>query len=241
MESRHGRRGQLVALVASATVAVIGVVLSGPFRVGERAERPVPLPAATHAVSTGAPIERPLLPRDLPAANQVAQTVVLVILGIVALSLLATLVVWVARRLRRTRVRVERVVESGIGAPASESSSDPVVSAPAVARGLVRALETLDEPGTPRDAVVRAWLGLEDAAVVAGAPRHPSETPSEYVARIIRRFDADRDAADELRGLYERVRFGGSAAEPDARSVEAARRCLTALLSSWRSSETVMK
>ena len=231
MDSRPGRRGLLVALLAAATVAVFGVLLSGPFRVGPSSPGAVALPTVTPPPAATVQPGPSRLTGAAARADGAVQLVALIVLSLVTIAVLAALVLWLARRAQRSRIAVERPVEDDAASPAAGRPADPTLAAPEVRRGLARALDLLDEPVTPSDAVVRAWLGLEDAAVAAGAPRRPAETPSEYAARIIRRFDADREAADELRRLYERVRFGGVALGPDA--VEAARGCLTRLLASW--------
>lgn len=52
--------------------------------------------------------------------------------------------------------------------------------AEAVDRGL-RAVER----GTPADAVIACWVGLEDAAAAAGVPRNEAETPAEFTLRVL--------------------------------------------------------
>ena len=52
-------------------------------------------------------------------------------------------------------------------------------------RGIAGALATIDERATASDAIVAAWIGLEESAADAGVKRAASETPGEFVVRII--------------------------------------------------------
>lgn len=61
------------------------------------------------------------------------------------------------------------------------------------------------------DAILRCWLELEAATELAGLPRRPAETPSEFAAAVLRRFQAPEVDTDKLLSLYERVRFATSA------------------------------
>lgn len=62
--------------------------------------------------------------------------------------------------------------------------------------------------GPPSDAVVAAWLSLEDAAASSGAPRQDHQTPTEFTGALLTRYEVDTEAAATLRGLYQRARFG---------------------------------
>ena len=93
------------------------------------------------------------------------------------------------------------------------------------------ALQTLDEEREPTDAIVRAWLGLQDTAAESGIVRGPAETPTEFTSRILGRVFADDRAVRTLLRLYLRSRFGDHPAT--ATDVQAAREALQALADSW--------
>jgi hypothetical protein len=78
---------------------------------------------------------------------------------------------------------------------------------PVLERGLVRAADVLETQREPRDAIVMAWLGLQEAAEDSGLPRRQAETPTEFTARVFESVDADRAAAASLLEVYLRVRF----------------------------------
>jgi hypothetical protein len=98
--------------------------------------------------------------------------------------------------------------------------------------GLVAALETLATERNPSDAVVRAWQGLEDAAAAAGLARRPSETASEFTARILYRSQRSAEPIATLLALYHRVRFGEHV--PSAQDITDAQASLTVLTELWR-------
>ncbi|HEU5469952.1 MAG TPA: DUF4129 domain-containing protein [Actinophytocola sp.] len=74
--------------------------------------------------------------------------------------------------------------------------------------------------GPPRDAVIAAWVRLEEAAEDTGTPRRPHQTPTEFTAAL----GAETAALDELRRLYHRARFapGYPVTQADAEAARAA-------------------
>lgn len=105
-----------------------------------------------------------------------------------------------------------------------------------VRRGLERALDLLGDGREPRDAIERAWLGLEEGAADSGVRRMLAETPGEFVARAVTRVSADRGAADRLLDLYLRARF--SDAPVTGADVVAAREAIEVLRASWSGAAT---
>lgn len=89
--------------------------------------------------------------------------------------------------------------------------------------------------GPPGDAVIAAWLRLEEAAEHEGAGRKPHETATEFTSALLARYTTSEPAMDELRVLYQRARFGppGEVGEDDVRTaVDALDRILHALANS---------
>jgi hypothetical protein len=102
---------------------------------------------------------------------------------------------------------------------------------PVLHRGLLRAADLLDDDREPRDAIVKAWIGLQEAAEDSGISRRPSETPTEFTSRVFESVAADRDAASTLLAVYLRVRFSRrDATESD---VLAARDAIQRLRDTW--------
>jgi hypothetical protein len=90
----------------------------------------------------------------------------------------------------------------------------------------------LDEPDRdPADAIVRAWLGLQETAEESGITRRAAETPTEFTSRILRGAFADDRAIKTLLRLYLRTRFGDHPATQE--DVAAVRAALQELLRTW--------
>jgi hypothetical protein len=97
--------------------------------------------------------------------------------------------------------------------------------------GIELALQALDEQREPGDAVVRAWLGLQETAEESGIVRRASETPTEFTSRILSGAFADDRALRTLLRLYLRTRFGDHPVT--AEDVAAVRDALQKLVSNW--------
>lgn len=87
-------------------------------------------------------------------------------------------------------------------------------------------LADLDEGGSIRNAVVAAWVRLEEHAARAGIARHLEDTPAEFVARALA-AELDPDALAELADLYREARFSRHPIGEAQR--DAARDCLARL------------
>lgn len=61
--------------------------------------------------------------------------------------------------------------------------------------------------GSPRNAVVECWLGLEQAVADAGLPRAPWETSAEFTLRVLKALDVDPRALATLARLFREARF----------------------------------
>jgi hypothetical protein len=68
-------------------------------------------------------------------------------------------------------------------------------------------LEDLEREPDPRRAVIGAWARMEAGLAAAGLPRHPSEAPFEYAARVLEGALARPDSVHRLTGLFERAKF----------------------------------
>ena len=106
---------------------------------------------------------------------------------------------------------------------------------PALRTGIELALQVLDEQREPADAIVRAWLGLQETAEESGIVRRPAETPTEFTSRILSRAFADDRAIRTLLRLYLRTRFGDHPVTTD--DVAAVRAALQELVRTWPTPE----
>lgn len=85
------------------------------------------------------------------------------------------------------------------------------------------------EGGRPRDAVIEAWVTLENAAA---HKRAPHETATEFTVGLLEKENADEAALRELRTLYQRARFGQDDVDDD--SVTRARAALEQIMATIR-------
>lgn len=109
--------------------------------------------------------------------------------------------------------------------------AEPVAEPETLLTGIGLALQALDEQREPADAVVRAWLGLQETAEESGIVRRPSETPTEFTSRILSGAFADDRALRTLLRLYLRTRFGDHPVT--AEDVAEVRDALQQLVSTW--------
>lgn len=103
---------------------------------------------------------------------------------------------------------------------------------PDLTSSLASARSALGGSGPPRDAVVAAWVALEEGAVQLDAGRRPSQTPTEFTLDLLSRTSAEPDAVEALRQVYLAARFSTAPVTPD--DVETAREALTRIEATWR-------
>ena len=118
----------------------------------------------------------------------------------------------------------------------SLTEPEPEPDMPALRTGIELALQVLDEQREPADAIVRAWLGLQETAEESGIVRQPAETPTEFTSRILSRAFADDRAVRTLLRLYLRTRFGDHPVTTD--DVAAVRAALQELVRTWPTPES---
>lgn len=163
-----------------------------------------------------------VVPGDLRTAGRLVLGLGLALAaGLVALAVLRFRLV--RRRRRLTGRAAERRGATRAEDPAPDEAADPLVAA------LESGARSLEE-GSPRNAIVAAWLRLEDAVTADGFPRRPAETPAELVARALTTYRLDATAIGTLADLYEEARFSRHAVT-EAHRAEAGR-CLARLLAS---------
>ncbi|MCU1537057.1 MAG: hypothetical protein JWP82_1408 [Humibacillus sp.] len=170
------------------------VTLLGRGSLGDAAP-PVPV------IPTFPPTDTPSTTKTATAAMPPAEpsplliALVQVVVVITALVVLVVLVQLVARLWRRPHITVH---------------DDPSFEIPDVPEELLcssaRRVDLL-RTGSPRNAIVAAWLDLETSAGATGLPRSPAETSTEYTERVIGVWEVDRDRLADLAALYREARF----------------------------------
>jgi len=114
----------------------------------------------------------------------------------VAIPLLLALATWafVAHRRHRRRLQGKVPIER------DEVAAD-------VAASISDAIEDLEAEPDARRAVIAAYARMEGALARHGIPRKPSETPFEYLRRVLVDLRAPADAVQRLTGAFERAKF----------------------------------
>jgi Domain of unknown function (DUF4129) len=207
-------RAVLVGLVA--VVVLLGVVLA--------AREAGPIPIDDRALLAGNVETTPSVTVPRPEAAPTSQSddssglLAKISMWYVIVSWLAVLLVFVIAVRTLIAMREEKDDDSGKAtAPAPDETPWPGTME-SMRRAVVRAEEVLltAEPGSVSDAVIGAWMQLEQAATVAGTGRRPSSTPSEFTVALLKRHAADPEAMTTLLALYHRARFGATPLPPSA-------------------------
>lgn len=223
MTVRPGRSGALlvVTIGVALVLALLGAVVGGSWELQNRFDLtppeaqplPVPPPAATFSPP---PLLDEVEPRD---------PIGLRVLGFVLLAVAVAVVVW---RLLLWWWHTPRRAAARLGASVV---AEPEPELPVLRRGVAAARRSLDEVADPTDAILAAWLALEEAAAHSGVGRRPAQTPTEFTVAVLAATRADADATGELLALYHRARFSR---HPVTRGhVEQAAHCLGRLAAGW--------
>lgn len=214
-------------------VAILAASVSGvpSIRGGRQEARPLPLPGAQTG-PTG-------LPTPPPPPGEGADRVLLIIGAVLALIVLGVLVIlsiWLVRRLisawRNRPLRKQQGAELDVDVQGADAPGESEPDAPAVRRGIAAARTAVHAHADATDAIVAAWLGMEEAAADSGIGRALSETQVEFTLRMLLRRPGIEQPARDLLRLYEGVRFGGDVASERERT--AAARALALIEEGWR-------
>jgi HAMP domain-containing protein len=134
----------------------------------------------------GVPLGQQRAVKPVAGAGPHIQWTFFLALVVGALVILAFVAVERARRTRETEdARPEDALE-------------PVVAA---------GVEALESERDPRRAVIKAYLAMERTLGEQGMPRKPTETPFEYLRRVLAELGAAAASARRLTSLFERAKF----------------------------------
>jgi hypothetical protein len=123
----------------------------------------------------------------------------LVVLGVIAAVLLVMVVVALIRDQVRRRDR--RLVRRPRTITPTSTTEDLVAALDA---GL---LDLSDTDLDPRRAVIACWVRLEQAAAAAGTPRHPGDTPTDLVGRLLAEQHVDAAVLAAFAEVYREARY----------------------------------
>jgi Domain of unknown function (DUF4129) len=161
------------------------------------------------------------------------QLLLWIVVGIAAVGVAVLLWRWWVNRPSRAATARRPVVAMATSEVPVQPEPEP--DTPALRTGIELALQVLDEQREPADAIVRAWLGLQETAEESGIVRRPAETPTEFTSRILGHAFTDDRAIRTLLRLYLQTRFGDHRATAD--DVAAVRSALQELVRTWRAPE----
>jgi len=123
----------------------------------------------------------------------------LIVLGIAGLVIIVLLIWALIRDQMRRRAR-------------RPGRRRPAAAPPRTADELVAALdagleELSDTDRDPRRAVIACWVRLEQAAAAAGTPRHPGDSPTDLVGRLLAEQQVDARVLAALLEVYRQARY----------------------------------
>ncbi|MCL1870661.1 MAG: DUF4129 domain-containing protein [Promicromonosporaceae bacterium] len=200
-----GAPGALLAgVLVLLALVVVGAATGPAWQLGGTA--PSLAPVSPPPVAQAPP---PTLPPVTPHPGEGAAlgrwlAGILVAVAAVAIFFLVRAVV---RRIRAwERAPVEPPADGGALAPGALLAGN-LVDVPVLADAVDLALARLDAATTPHDAVVAAWVALEDAATRHGWERQPYETSTEFAGRLLDVSPAPSRHTATLRRLYQHARF----------------------------------
>jgi hypothetical protein len=192
----------LAAVLGLLSLAALAATRSTPQleRIRPRADTgaaPTPEYPAGGAPPTALPDRAPEVTGGLP---EWVVPAVLVLLGVAGAVLIAGLIWAIVRdQLRRRNRRVGPATPHL--RPEGRTADDLVAALDA---GL---LDLSDTDRDPRRAVIACWVRLEQAAADAGTPRHPGDTPTDLVGRLLAEQQVDAGVLAALAEVYREARY----------------------------------
>lgn len=229
MRKRAGAVLLAAGMTALLALAVLSAAVRGPWTTEARdfefPFQPGPVPTLV------APEDEELDPGEIGERSELEPldlTWVTVVVGMVLVTVILLLLLRLWRRLRRPVAgpQTPRGLAADLAAP-------PEPDIPVLLRGVSAARDLLTRFAEPSDAVIAAWLALEEAADRSGVHRRPSATPTEFTLAVLAATPAPPAATRELLDLYRTARF--STHPVTAGDVERAARCLADIAASFTS------
>jgi len=155
-----------------------------------------PLLPTRPTATTGAQ-QPPEVARGLPDWVGTAALIAIGVIGVVVVGI-AVFVLLRDQARRRGRRAGRRTQHRGD----QPRTADELVAA------LDAGLEELsDTDRDPRRAVIACWVRLEQAAAAAGTPRHPGDSPTDLVGRLLNEQRVDAGVLAALLDVYRQARY----------------------------------
>ncbi|QIK83510.1 DUF4129 domain-containing protein [Sanguibacter sp. HDW7] len=227
---RASRRARTTTVLAIGSLAclVVAALAWAPWELRWNPDLSITLPTSDASEPPTPPATEP------PDAQQGAGDVVLWIIIALGLVVLALVLAVAARAIRTWWSRRPEVVpEAPVTIDTMPGQLMP--SREVVADAVAEALARLDGTPDPADAVVRAWLVLEEAVAREGVVRDAAQTQAELTRDVLHTTHAPRAATTTLLRTYEAVRYGSG--DVVAADIATARAALEKILRSLRDAE----
>lgn len=217
--------GPAVIVSTVAGIGVLGLIAAAvrpEWQVSYHPFTQAPQAAPTPLAARGPTAVPTAVPRASPASSGAFGSVLLAVaIGLAVLLLALAFLLWLrAGRRQRLAERADVLVDVDVLAPL-----------PALRAGVAEAERRLLTESDPTNAIIAAWLALEEAAASSGVRRQPSQTPTEFTLGVVEGTGVDAEPVHGLLRLYHRARFSVVGSPPA--DLAAARRCVSELAASW--------
>lgn len=184
-------------------LVALGAGLSSPWELSA-AQAPESVTVPTPTVTIEPPPTPP--PGEEPSEMSTMTRITLLGVGLLAAAIAVYLLVLAARRAYQAtldrRARPEVVRSAGDAA-----TPGAVTVVPELRTGVDEAIGRLRGATSSTDAVIAAWLALEESAEASGAPRTAAQTPTELTVAVLDTTPAPAGAVTRLLHLYHLARF----------------------------------
>ncbi|MFI8523702.1 DUF4129 domain-containing protein [Promicromonospora sukumoe] len=197
-------RARLALICLLVTVVVLGAATAAPWTFSPPH---LPAPEISAPAESQPPASGELGQAPPQEPDQVDSRWIILVLVTLLVLLIAVLLTLAARKLLQIRREPTDTTEDHLAPGAGTTTLGDDVDLPQLQDAVTRALAHLDGHPRPRDAVVAAWVALEEAAARAGTSRDPAQTPTEFTATVLAATPAPPTAVTRLRTLYQRARF----------------------------------
>jgi hypothetical protein len=196
----------VATLLLSAWAAAAGPVgiFAGQDFSGKEASAPGEEYGTTQADNRGLEIPR----SETRVADDRVAALFTFAMKVILVAIVVLVLVAVARAIKEA---LEQRGDDEGEAPTGELAPEAMLKA-------ARESEDLIERGTPANAVVAAWVRLEEAASEAGVRTDRARTSTELARSVLRSYAVDEAALERLAGLYREARFSSHDIGEDMRT-----------------------
>ncbi|WP_035834357.1 DUF4129 domain-containing protein [Jonesia quinghaiensis] len=218
-------RQQHALLILCGVITVVGLTLMSPVSITFPSS-PAQPPTFTEEFTTPPPVTPPPL-EETPADSELGNKLSTVVIAIFGLAI-AVLIAFLIRRIlaaRGQRTTTDTSDERTLTHDGNDAESGAINALNEHFDEAIRASQLIMRSATsPHDAIISAWVALEEAAASAGIRKKPWQTPTEFTVALLSLTNAPSAQIEALQRAYHQARY---ARTPLSR--EQAERALAAL------------